>query len=79
MALSYNDDVVTGLRMWMFNFEFHLVLANIPPMFPPMLEHAHYRPKGIVVDGSANNIRFVWRSGGSEEARIGWVGQVPSA
>ena len=53
--------------MWMFNFEFHLVLAKITAEFLLTLEHAHYRPKGIVVDGSANKICFVWRSGGSEK------------
>jgi hypothetical protein len=75
LVVSYDKNVVTGLRMWVFNFEFHLVLVHLPPTLPPMLEHAHYRPIGLVVDGSANDIRFTWRSGGGNEIRVGWVGK----
>src|SRR5262249_40314032 len=47
------DNVVIGFRMWVFNFEYLLVLAHLPPKLPPMLAHAHYRPAGLVIDGSA--------------------------
>jgi hypothetical protein len=70
------DNVVIGFRMWVFNFEYQLVLADLPPTLPPLLEHAHYRPTGLVIDGSAKSIRFEWgQTSGSKEVRVAWVRQ----
>jgi hypothetical protein len=70
-----NDNVVIGFRMWVFNFEYLLVLAHLPPTLPPMLDHSHYRPAGLVVDGSAKSISFEWgQPSGSREVRVAWVG-----
>ena len=70
------DNVVIGFRMWVFNFEYQLVLAELPPTLPPMLAHAHYRPVRLVIDGSAKSIRFEWRQpSGSREVRVAWVRQ----
>lgn len=69
------DNVVIGFRMWVFNFEYLLVLAHLPPTLPTMLDHAHYHPSGLIVDGSARSIRFQWgQPSGSGDVRVAWVG-----
>jgi hypothetical protein len=74
-AVIDKDDAVIGLQMWVFNFEYLLVLASLPTPLPPALEHAYYRPTGLIVDGSRKSIRFAWehRTGG-DEVRVRWVG-----
>lgn len=60
---------VIGFSVWVFNFEFVLVLATLPAQLPPSLEHAHYRPKGILFhgsNGSKKRIQFEWRSADGE-------------
>ncbi len=72
------DNIIIGFRMWVFNFEYTLVLADLPPTPPPMLHHAHYRPAGLVVEGSARSLHFEWgRPSGSKEVRVVWVGPSP--
>jgi hypothetical protein len=74
-AVVDKDNIVIGFRMWVFNFEYLLVLAHLPPTLPPMLDHAHYRPAGLVVEGTAKDIRFEWgQPSGSKELRVAWVG-----
>jgi hypothetical protein len=68
------DNVVIGFRMWVFNFEYLLVLASVPTPLPPALEHAHYRPTGLVVDGSPKSIHFGWAHHKSGDVvRVKWV------
>ena len=66
---------MTGLRVWVFNFQFILVLDSLPLQRPAMLEHSQYRPKGIVVLGSHKRIRIAWH-GDMLEAHlvVKWVG-----
>jgi hypothetical protein len=74
-AVVDKDNSIIGFRMWFFNFEYTLVLADLPPTPPPMLHHACYRPSGLVVDGFAKKIRFEWsQPSGTKEVRVAWVG-----
>jgi hypothetical protein len=74
-AETDKDSVVIGFKMWVFNFEFTLVLAHLPPVLPPSLESAHFRPKGLVVHGSKRSIQFVWSEKAcSEEVNVAWLG-----
>jgi hypothetical protein len=65
---------VIGFRMLVFNFEFVLVLAGLPPQRPQMLEYTQYRPRGIVVQGSNKRIRFCWQEAAGNELIVKWVG-----
>ncbi len=77
-AVLDKDNIVIGFRMWVFNFEYLLVLAHLPSTLPPMLHHARYRPAGLGVDGTGKSIRFEWgQPSGSEEVRVAWVGPSP--
>lgn len=74
-VVSDPADVVIGFNVWVFNFEFVLVLASLLSVRPPSLEHSHYRPKGIIVHGSNKRIRFEWRSTDAEDAlEVMWMG-----
>jgi len=74
-VVSDANDVVIGFRVWIFNFEFILVLASLPSNYPPTLEYAHHRPKGIVVHGSNIRIQIEWRtSDAGDELEVQWVG-----
>ena len=75
-AETDKDGLVIGFQLWVFNFEFTLVLAHPPPVVPPSLEGAHYRPKGLIVRGSNKRIQFEWsQQAGSEEVIVMWLGQ----
>lgn len=75
MVVSDANDVVIGFKVWMFSFEFVLVLTSLPSILPPMLEHTHHRPKGIVVHGSNKRIQIEWRSSEvGDELEVQWVG-----
>jgi hypothetical protein len=68
-------DLVVGLRIWVINFEFVLLLAPLQLGVPRMLEYAQYRPGGIVVQGSNKRIQMTWQDGGArDELRVRWVG-----
>jgi hypothetical protein len=69
-------EMVIGLKMWVFNFEFVLVLAPLPPQVPPMLEYAQHRPKGIIVQGSNKRIQITWQDGkAGDELIVKWIGR----
>jgi hypothetical protein len=74
-VVSSPEDVVVGFRVWIFNFEFILVLTRLPSHHPSILEHSQYHPEGIIVQGSSTTIRFKW-----DEATVGdtlvvkWLG-----
>ena len=75
-VISDPDDVVIGLSVWIFNFEFILVLASLPPQLPEMLEYSQYRPKGIVVQGSSKRIQIAWHDGiAGDELVVKWLGR----
>lgn len=66
---------VIGFNVWIFNFQFTLVLASIPPTCPPTLEYALHRPKGIVVHGSNKKIQIDWQSFDiNDELEVQWLG-----
>ena len=74
-VVSDAQDVVIGFNVWVFNFSFLLVLASLPAERPPVLEHTHYRPRGIVVHGSDTKIQFEWRNGdGGDDLEVMWLG-----
>jgi hypothetical protein len=74
-VVSDSNDVVIGFTVWVFNFEFTLVLASLPSNCPPTLEYAHHRPKGVVVHGSSKRIQIEWRSPDvGDELEVQWVG-----
>lgn len=60
-------DLVIGLTVWVFGFEYMLVLARLPTPLPENLEHAYYRPKKVTVHGSGKRILFNWKHGGEGE------------
>jgi len=74
-VVSDVNDVVIGFTVWIFNFEFILVLTSLPSNCPPTLEYAHHRPKGIVVHGSNIRIQIEWRtSDAGDELEVRWMG-----
>jgi hypothetical protein len=70
------NGVVVGFRMWVFNFQFILVLASLPTQPPSILEYAQYRPRGILFHGSKKRIGIAWRGGDAgDELVVRWVGR----
>ena len=68
-------NVVIGITTWVFNFEFILVLAPLPEVCPPSMDHSHYRPKALVFEGSAKRVAFDWGADtGSDPVRVMWLG-----
>ncbi|MGA2033856.1 MAG: hypothetical protein ABSG68_16540 [Thermoguttaceae bacterium] len=76
MEVLHEQNFVVGFRVLVFNFQFILVLASLPPQPPAMLEHAQYRPQGIVVQGSNTRIQIAWQDGtAGDELVVKWVGR----
>jgi len=70
-----SNDVVIGFRVFVFTFEFNLVLATLPTELPPELRGAIYRPNGIAVIGSSKALEFGWDGNASGQAlAVQWLG-----
>jgi hypothetical protein len=49
--------------MWMFGFEFALLLVEIPRGTPSLFDSGMQRPFGLMETGSRFRIRLDWRDG----------------
>ena len=67
--------VVIGFRVFVFNFEFNLVLAALPTELPSELCGAIYRPNEISVIGSSKALGFGWDGNASGQPLVvKWLG-----
>ena len=75
MVIQADDDTVIGLRIWLLDVEFNLVLADVPSPCPA-LEHALYRPSGITIEGINKRLEFTWGEHRErKEVRFRWLGR----
>jgi hypothetical protein len=75
MVFQAVDETIIGIRIWMLDIEFVLLLANVPSPCPG-LEHAFFRPSGIRIEGVNKDIAFNWGDSKShEEVVFKWVGR----
>lgn len=74
--LMLNDNqVVGGLRVWLFGLRFDLVVANLAHEAISVYSQDRYRPERIRLVGRGDGIHFTWKSGaGSREILIGTTG-----
>lgn len=71
---SREKDVIGGLRVWFFGFEFALLMANLMPGVPTIFDHALYRPAGLRCVESGTEVEFDWMTGAkSPEVVFGLV------
>lgn len=56
-------EVLVGVRVWLFGFQFDLVAAGVSFGMPMAMKHASYRPAGLSSAGSNVLIEFEWRDG----------------
>jgi hypothetical protein len=67
---SRDRDVIGGLRVCFFGFEFALLMGNLMPGVPTMFEDALYRPAGLRAESSSTSIRLIWRDGARSDEII---------
>jgi len=71
---SRDSNQVGAFRVWLFGFEFVLLMANLMPGVPTMFDGAIYRPAGLRAVGSGTSVRLDWKSRTrSEEIVFGLV------
>jgi hypothetical protein len=57
------DRSIAGLRMWLFGFEFTLLMANLPLGQKTEFDEALYRPEGLLIAGCNKQLVFRWKGG----------------
>ncbi len=57
------DGLIAGLRMWLFGFEFTLLMANLPSGQKTEFDEALYRPEGLLIAGCNKPLVFRWKGG----------------
>jgi hypothetical protein len=75
--MATDGQVVGGLRLWLFGFEFVLLAAHLAPGVPTMFDASSYRPGAFREVGTGSEIPFRWRNGPQgEEVEVWCSGKV---
>lgn len=63
LPLFSADSLICGLKMWLFGFEFTLLLSDLRPEIKTEFDDALYRPEGILIAGCPKQVVFRWKNG----------------
>lgn len=80
-ALHYcGFEVLVGVRVWLFGFQFDLVAFGVAFGMPTALKETSYRPAAISSPASNVRIEFTWADGPqSEEVVFEYLGERPAS
>jgi hypothetical protein len=80
-ALHYSGvEVLVGVRVWLFGFQFDLVAFGVSFGMPAALKETSYRPAAILSPASNVRIEFTWADGPrSEDVVFEFLGERPAS
>jgi hypothetical protein len=61
------DASIAGLRMWLFGFEFTLLMADVQPGQKTEFDESLYRPEGLLIEKCSKQLVFRWKDGHQSE------------